>query len=144
MTSPVRGPWSIRCSTWRHVGGTACTGDWHCAIIMTSWRRLHGILDFLAATTMVWQPSGISSIAAMSIELVLPYTAGTAVDFASRFQPRPCASRHVEALTEQQTVQTSKTSNKPTRGRPPPTAPDCSPVRSVGGLEPQLTLQKNL
>ena len=37
--------------------------------------------------------------------------------------PRPCASRRVDALTEQQTLQTLKTSNKPTRGRvyPPPT-----------------------
>ena len=36
--------------------------------------------------------------------------------------PRPCASRHVEALNQHQTLQTSKTSNKPTRGRvyPPP------------------------
>ena len=32
--------------------------------------------------------------------------------------PRPCASRRVDALTEQQTLQTLKTSNKPTRGRP--------------------------
>ena len=37
--------------------------------------------------------------------------------------PRPCASRRVDAPTKQQTLQTSKTSNKPTRGKvyPPPT-----------------------
>ena len=37
--------------------------------------------------------------------------------------PRPCASRRVDALKQHQTLQTSKTSNKPTRGRvyPPPT-----------------------
>ena len=37
--------------------------------------------------------------------------------------PRPCASRRVEALNQHQTLQTSKTSSKPTKGRvyPPPT-----------------------
>ncbi len=37
--------------------------------------------------------------------------------------PRPCASRRVEAPTKQQTLQTLKPLNKPTRGRvyPPPT-----------------------
>ena len=45
--------------------------------------------------------------------------------------PRPCASRRVDALTKQQTLQTSKTSNKPTRGRVhPPPAPSL-PVRTA-------------
>ena len=40
-----------------------------------------------------------------------------------RNPPRPCASRRVDASNQHQTLQTSKTSNKPTRGRvyPPPT-----------------------
>ena len=68
--------------------------------------------------------------------------------FSQNSPPRPLASRRVEAVTKQQTLQTSQNLQTNLLGGgftlplPPPTASDCSLVRSAGVLRPPWTLQK--